>query len=236
MHARVTVAALAAGKHVYVEKPIATSTSDARRVLRAQELAEAKHGRRAVMAGFNYRFNPAYKQLRDLIHSNAVGDVVAVRSSFCTPARQLPGWKSSRTSGGGALLDLFSHHADLLPWLLDRPVEQVAAQVLSRESDQDTATVQLRFAGGVVGQCLHTISGSEVDEVEIIGTNGRLVADRLSGETASLPAQPPDAAERQAPCRCRTGRRHARSPQVDAALRWRAEPSLGLEALCRPLS
>ncbi len=223
MHARVAIAALAAGKHVYVEKPIATDLRNARRVLRARDLAEAKHGRRAAMTGFNYRFNPTWKQLRDLIHGNAVGDVVAVRSSFCTPSRQLPGWKATRQSGGGALLDLFSHHADLLPWLLDQSVENVDATVLSRETDQDTASVQLTFAGGVVAQCLHTISGSECDEIEIVGTNGRLVADRMNGQITRLPRSRP--VERGDKLRAGVGLMTTTPKRLKATLAPQGEPS-----------
>ena len=223
MHARVAVAALAAGKHVYVEKPIAINMPDARRVLRAADLAEKKHGRRVVMTGFNYRFNPTYKKLRDLLAADAVGDVVAVRSAFCSPARELPGWKQDRKSGGGALLDLFSHHADLLPWVLGERVNRVSASILSRQTSDDTASVSLTFANGVVGQCLHTISGSEVDEIEVVGTRGRIVADRINGQIHRFPRSRPS--ERGDKLRAAAGQAKAAPARLRATVAPQAEPS-----------
>ena len=178
LHADAAVAALEAGKHVYIEKPVAVDVHGARRLVEAERASGL-----VAMSGFNFRFHPAFVSLRQRLLAGEVGEVVGVRTIFTVPPRALPSWKVDRKTGGGAMLDQFSHHADLLRFLLDgvtdaRPI-RVTADVRSVLSDADTAAVTTRLAGGVLMQSMLSLSTAEQDRVEVLGTAGRAVADRL---------------------------------------------------------
>jgi predicted dehydrogenase len=83
LHARITVEALAAGKHVLVEKPLAVSLSDADRMREALE----QYGR-VLMVVENVRFDPLYKGLQDLLREGTVGTVIMIRLSRIHNFRQ----------------------------------------------------------------------------------------------------------------------------------------------------
>ena len=176
LHAEAATAALAAVLHVYVEKPLATGIEEAA-ALAARSLAPGQ----VAMVGFNYRFHPFYAEARQCIRAGALGQVVTVRSCFSTAPRELPDWKLRRNSGGGVLLDLASHHIDLLRFLLDEEVVEVSARLASRRSEDDTAWVQCWLAGGLVAQSFFSFAAIDEDRFEICGDRGKLIADRLRG-------------------------------------------------------
>jgi myo-inositol 2-dehydrogenase / D-chiro-inositol 1-dehydrogenase len=120
-HAELAVAAADAGKHFYLEKPIATDAAGARRVVDAAAAAGV-----IGAIGFNRRLHPLYQQARDLLAAGRIGRVRAVQTALCEPlpAETMPGWRRQRASGGGVLLDLASHHLDLLRWFLRDEVER----------------------------------------------------------------------------------------------------------------
>ena len=173
LHADAAVAALETGKHVYVEKPLATSLVDARRVI------DAANGKRAIaMMGFNYRFNPLTQQAKTKIAARTIGDVVAVRTVFSTATRPLAPWKQRRESGGGALLDLAVHHIDLIRHLLDADITSVSAHMASVRAEHDTVTLQLGLTTNAVAQIFCSLSAVDEDRIDVYGTNGKLSVDR----------------------------------------------------------
>ncbi|MGH7964538.1 MAG: Gfo/Idh/MocA family protein [Candidatus Binatia bacterium] len=173
LHAEATVAALERGKHVYVEKPLATSLNEARPVLAAWRRAGV-----VGMIGFNYRFNALYQAVRQHIQSARLGELVAARSVFSTAARTLPTWQHTRQNGGGVLLDLASHHVDLVHFLFGQEVREVFAGLRSQRSEDDSATLHLRLADGLLVQSFFSMSAVEEDRLEIYGQAGKLSVDR----------------------------------------------------------
>jgi predicted dehydrogenase len=172
--AAAAVAALESGKHVYVEKPIATTLADARDVVRAWRRAGT-----VGMVGLNYRLHPHYRRAREVIRSGRLGEIVGVRSVFSTPAAvQQPDWKMSRASGGGVLLDLGSHHVDLVHFLLERPVRTAFAELRSQRWEDDSATLELRLDDGTLVQSLFSLSAVDEERFEVYGTAGKLTVDR----------------------------------------------------------
>ena len=172
--AAAAVAALESGKHVYVEKPIATTLGDARAVVGAWRRAGT-----VGMVGLNYRLHPHYRRAREVIRSGSLGDLVGVRSVFSTPdAVQQPDWKMSRASGGGVLLDLGSHHVDLVHFLLERPVRTAFAELRSQRWEDDSATLELRLDDGTLVQSLFSLSAVDEERFEVYGTAGKLTVDR----------------------------------------------------------
>ncbi|MBM3888539.1 MAG: Gfo/Idh/MocA family oxidoreductase [Verrucomicrobia bacterium] len=173
LHVEAAIAALQHGKHVYLEKPLAINLDGGRRLLEVWRGS----GRVGTM-GFNYRFNPLYEEVGRLIQAGRLGEILSVRSVFTTPTRLLPEWKQTRQSGGGVLLDLASHHVDLVRFWFGREVREVSATVRSQRWEADTATVELRLANGLVVQSSFSLSAVDEDRFEIHGRAGNLRVDR----------------------------------------------------------
>lgn len=186
MHAESAIAAFEAGKHVYLEKPIAITGAEAQRVLDAWR-ASGKQG----MIGFNYRFHPLYLEAKRRIDAGDVGQLVAIRSIFCSAAREVPGWKRQRATGGGVLLDLFSHHADLARFFTGDEIDRVFAQTRSARTEDDTASVELRMRNGLTMQSFHSMCTADVDRFEFLGDKATLVLDRYAATLDRvLPTRP----------------------------------------------
>ncbi len=175
LHAELVIAACAAGKHVYLEKPLASSTTDGARVVDAAARAGV-----TVMLGFNRRFHPVYEQARALIQDGGLGRIRAVQSTFCEPVLPgaMPEWKRRRATGGGVLLDLASHHIDLLRWFLSDEVAVVDASLESEQSEQDSARLELSLRGGAHTQSWFSCRTGTSDWLEFAGERGTLRVDR----------------------------------------------------------
>ena len=171
-HAELAAGAAAAGKHVYVEKPLATTRDDALRVVEAVAATGV-----VAAVGFNRRFHPVFRHADALLRQNAIGRVVAVQSVFGQRLDHLPGWKHARASGGGAVLDLASHHADLFRWLVGDVVE-AQAWTGSERSEDDRATIRWRLEPGVEAQTSVSFRVAQTDVVQVVGEEGVLRADR----------------------------------------------------------
>lgn len=142
LHAEVAIAALEQGKHVYLEKPLATGLDEAQRVLAAWRSAGT-----VGMIGFNYRFSPLNGAVRQYLVEKHVGELTCVRSVFSAAPHDLPAWKQARRSGGGVLLDLASHHVDLVRFFFEQEIGEVSAALRSQRGEDDSAVTQLRLAG-----------------------------------------------------------------------------------------
>lgn len=175
-HADAARAALTAGKHVYVEKPLAASVEDARAVLDAWRGSGL-----TAMVGFNLRFQPHYRRLRDDLAAGRIGAPVAVRSIMGSARRELPAWKQSRSTGGGVLLDLASHQVDLVRFLLGREVVRVIGASRAPAGEPETVALVLELDDGTVAQLLASHAGADVDVFEVMGEGGVLSVDRLGG-------------------------------------------------------
>ena len=160
LHADAAIMALQRKKHVYVEKPLATSLADAERVLAAWQGSGL-----TAMMGFNYRYNPIVQRAHARLAAGAVGEIIGVHTVFTTSRRSIPAWKQHRGTGGGVLLDLAVHHVDLVRFLLDTEVARVSADVRSASSDQDTAFLQLRLTNGATVQSMCSLSAVDEDRI-----------------------------------------------------------------------
>lgn len=140
-HAGITIAALDAGKHVFVEKPLAGTLDDARLIV----AAAAKHPRLVVQAGFCERFNVNYMEAKRAVVDGKLGDVRAIHSSRVAPySFSDPGWELG-------VLDTAVHNLDLILWLKQSgPVRVLArgTQVYGESSIPHSVTTTLTFADG----------------------------------------------------------------------------------------
>lgn len=173
LHAEIAGAVLERGLHLYLEKPIAASLEEAEPVVELWR----RQGT-VAMVGFNYRFHPLFQSARKVIASGRLGAPLAVRSVFSTWIEDLPAWKTTRATGGGVLLDLASHHVDLIHFLFGQEVADVSAQICSRRAEADTAALELRLQNGLLVQSFFSLSSVEEDRLEIYGEAERLQVDR----------------------------------------------------------
>jgi predicted dehydrogenase len=169
---------LAAGVPLYLEKPVATRVEDGERLVAAATAAGAP----LAVAGFNRRFHPLFAHARVLLDAGAVGEVHAVSTLFCEPhdPAAMPAWKRGRDGGGGALLDLGTHHFDLLRWLFRDEVVAVDADISSTATEHDAASVRLRLAGGITATTYVSFRAGRVDAMEFAGDRGVLRVDRYA--------------------------------------------------------
>ena len=175
IHADLAVAALQAGKHVFVEKPIATSAHDAERVM------AAAHGTSlSAMVGFNRRRHPMFEQARRLIVNGELGSIRAVQSAFCEPMASdvMSVWRRNRDTGGGVLLDLASHHIDLVRWFLGDEVAAVDCSIASEATEHDVASLSLSMVKGASVQGFFSYRTGRSDYIEFVGEGGTLRIDR----------------------------------------------------------
>ena len=179
LHGPIALATLETERHLYLEKPIAATVEQGRQV------AAAAHEEAVVATiGFNWRFQPLVARARELVGAGAIGDVRAVSTVFCEPSK-MPPWKRSRAEGGGVLLDLGSHHFDLVRWLLAAEVERVDATLRSEATEHDSASVRLVLDDGRVASSFFSFRAGKVDTLELVGDRGVLRVDRYA-RTLSL--------------------------------------------------
>jgi predicted dehydrogenase len=228
LHSVAARTAFEAGKHVYLEKPIAIDADDAAAVVAAWR-SSGKTG----MTGFNQRFHPVVGRAREAIRGGVIGTIVGARMASGSPPRELPAWKRSRATGGGALLDALSHHADLARFLFDDEVRDVSASVRSLRSEFDNAWTTLTMIGGVRVESRVSFTSPQENRFEVTGEEGTLRIDRIEGSLTL------DAGGARWSRRARIAREIARLRHLSAGLRSalasRRDPSyrLALSALVR---
>jgi predicted dehydrogenase len=179
----VAVAALGAGKHVLVEKPMGKDAADA-----AAIAAAAQASGKILKVGFNHRYHGALMKARELFAAGAAGALVNIRARYGHGAR--PGyeheWRGDPAlAGGGELTDQGAHLIDLILWLAGKPREAFAytqTAVWPISPLEDNAFALLRFNGGPVAS-LHAswTQWKNLFSFEIFGTGGSLVVDGLGG-------------------------------------------------------
>jgi predicted dehydrogenase len=167
LHGPVTLAAIAAGKHVLCEKPLAATTEEARELERAAAQAEV-----LTACGFNYRFVPALRIVHRLLADGHLGEVRHYRGLY------LQDWLSNNADWPGTLSSTTRHHAhlfDMLRHLVGEPLSVIgsATKILSEADDAFLGGFEL--PGGVTASlesssCATGWKGRH--RVEINGTDG----------------------------------------------------------------
>src|SRR5581483_3305527 len=150
-HEEIVLAALAAGKHVLCEKPLATTVAACRRMVEA-----ARRSGRVLATGFNHRYFPAVKYLKDVLASGRMGTLDHVRafaghtglSEFNAP------WMHSKEGiGGGALMDVGIHVIDLVRYVLGEVSQVYGAathEIWKQDGAEDNGFALLRSPSGKV--------------------------------------------------------------------------------------
>jgi predicted dehydrogenase len=155
MHAPAALAALAAGKHVLVEKPIALTVEDA-----DEMIAAAERAKRLLMVGQVLRFFPEFAYIRQCMDRGEYGDLVAAhfKRVISRPNWSGENWFADASRTGGAVVDLHIHDADFVHHLLGMPEEVSAAGVTAPDGQVDYLVTQYRYKGR--NRCITAASGN----------------------------------------------------------------------------
>ncbi|GAA4775714.1 Gfo/Idh/MocA family protein [Microbacterium gilvum] len=149
VHAEVAIAALAAGKHVLCEKPLARTVAEAERMAEAARTAPA--GTRA-MCGFSYRRTPALAYARQLIADGRLGAIRHVRAQYLQdwltdPEAPLTWRLDKDVAGSGTLGDIGAHSIDTAQWLLGDDIAAVSAQLRTFVAERPILSEQRGLGG-----------------------------------------------------------------------------------------
>ncbi|MDF2051965.1 Gfo/Idh/MocA family oxidoreductase [Arthrobacter sp. Cr_A7] len=195
MHAEIAVAALEAGKHVLVEKPLANTLAEAELMTAAAAKARARGVQ--SMIGFNYRRVPALALARELISEGRVGTVRHVRAAYLQDwlaDDQAPmTWRLRKeTAGSGALGDIASHAIDQVLYLLGDQVTEVSGRLhtfVDRRPGtngpedvtvDDAAWATLSLASGAIAsvEASRVATGRKNSlQIEVYGDKGSILFD-----------------------------------------------------------
>jgi predicted dehydrogenase/threonine dehydrogenase-like Zn-dependent dehydrogenase len=157
-HAALAIRALEAGKHVFVEKPLAITTDSLAGIEAAHAAASGQTAAPILMVGFNRRFSPLTAEVRRLL-----GAVTAPKAFVMTVnAGSIPTghWTHDPEAGGGRIVGECCHFIDLLRFLAGAPIRSHHVQSI-RGGQGDTATVDLAFGDGSIGSVHYFANGSK---------------------------------------------------------------------------
>lgn len=186
-HAPLLEAAAAAGKHVFCEKPLDLDYDVAARAVAAAQRAGIR-----LQVGFNRRFDPSFRRVRDAVRGGEIGALCMLRVISRDPAP--PPIEYVRNSGG-LFLDMMIHDFDMVRFVSEDEVEEVQAfgtvrvdPEIGKAGDIDTAVVSLRLATGalaVIENSRRAVYGYD-QRVEAFGVEGAIEAGNRTASTTWL--------------------------------------------------
>jgi predicted dehydrogenase len=186
LHAELTITALAAGKHVLCEKPMAMNYAEAQRMV-----AAGQHSGRLFGVAYYRRLFPKLIRAKELIAQGAIGQPLLAEANC-------HGWLESEDrawlrdpamAGGGPLYDIGSHRIDALNFLFGQPLRAIGllSNAVHLLAVEDSATALIEYS-----HCVHGVVdvrwNSQVarDQFRVIGTEGEINLDPLSGPELRL--------------------------------------------------
>ena len=178
LHAQLSLEAIAAGKHIFCEKPIDQSVAKIEEVKAALEASPKKL---VYQVGFNRRYDHNYRAMRKAVQEGKIGEVQFVRVSSRDPE---PPPAEYVSLSGGMFMDMMIHDLDMVRYLSGQEIVEVYAQgaclidpAIGEAGDVDTVAINLKLANGA----LATIDGSRKavygydQRGEVFGSKGCIV-------------------------------------------------------------
>jgi predicted dehydrogenase len=172
-HADVAIAALDAGKHLFLEKPLAPSLEEADRIVERAARSPLR-----VLVDLNFRRHRLVERARQLVRSGRLGRIQAVRSAFTNPVldEEIP-WKTRRPLAGGALVDRAVHHFDLWRFVLGEEVAEVFGLTRSEQGDDQSTLVSARTTEGTPLFTLALDDSVVTHDLAVYGSEAAVFAD-----------------------------------------------------------
>ena len=183
-HAELALAAIAAGKHVLIEKPIALSMADARRIVKAAQESEVTVG-----VCHQNRFNLAVVQMRRALEAGRFGKLshgaVTVRWNRSEDYYDQAAWRGTWAQDGGTLMNQCIHGIDLLRWMMGDEIAEVCGMTARRLHEhtecEDVGMAVIRFQNGALGTVEGTANVYPRDMEETLSLFGERGTVSLGG-------------------------------------------------------
>ena len=179
LHAKQVIAALAAGKHVFCEKPLCLSEEELRSIVAAY-LGVPSAQRPALMVGFNRRFAPMTARMKSFLApiSEPLALHYRINAGYLPPDH----WVNDREQGGGRIRGEVCHFVDLLMFLAASPVVEVDARAVGNSGrySGDNVLVSLRFGNGSEGTISYLANGDRTfskERIEVFGGGSTAVLE-----------------------------------------------------------
>jgi predicted dehydrogenase/threonine dehydrogenase-like Zn-dependent dehydrogenase len=175
LHAPMVIESLNAGKHVFVEKPLALNTTELDQIIAAQQ----KSGKN-ITVGFNRRFSPHITKIKELV-GNAPMNVIATMNAGSIPANV---WVHDMKVGGGRIIGEACHFIDLITFLTGSKVKSVCmnAMGVNPEENTDNASILLQYENGSTGVINYFANGSKAyskERVEVFSQERTFIMDNF---------------------------------------------------------
>ncbi|MEP6918763.1 MAG: Gfo/Idh/MocA family oxidoreductase [Acidobacteriota bacterium] len=189
LHARATIAAARAGKHVIVEKALCLTLEEADEMIAVCQAHDRK-----LMYAEELCFAPKYERVRTLVGEGAIGRIYHLRQCEKHSGPHSDWFYDVNRAGGGAFMDMGCHGLAWLRWMLGgRPtVVSVSAHMQTglihpgRTRAEENAVCIVEFEGGAIGVVENSWAklGGMEDRIEVTGTGGVIYADLFMGNSA----------------------------------------------------
>ena len=188
LHARITIAAATAGKHVIIEKPLCLTLEEA-----DEMIAACKTHKRKLMYAEELCFAPKYERVRELVREGALGSIYHLRQCEKHSGPHSDWFYDLNQSGGGALMDMGCHGFAWFRWMLGAETRvllyaQMQTGLLHRARTrcEENSVCTVQFDGGVIGVVENSWAklGGMEDRIEVYGTGGVVYADLFMGNSA----------------------------------------------------
>ncbi|WP_299819629.1 Gfo/Idh/MocA family oxidoreductase [uncultured Pontibacter sp.] len=180
-HAAYTLQVAAAGKPVYVEKPMALNYAQCQQMITACSDAGVP-----LFVAYYRRGQQAFLKVKELVQSRFIGDIRFVNIKLYQPLQphlykhEIPWRVQPEISGGGLFHDLAAHQFDILDFILG-PLADASGQATNQAglyAADDLVTAQFKFDNGVLGSgvwCFSVTEQQQEDSIEIVGSKGRII-------------------------------------------------------------
>lgn len=183
-HASLVAQALEAGKHVFVEKPLAIDFSGLEQVEESYKAAHASGTGPQVMVGFNRRFSPQVQKMKALLEP--VKEPKSFIMTMNAGAIPTDHWTQDNGAGGGRIIGEACHFIDLMRYLAGSEIASVQARRMGDHPGvavtEDKASITLGFADGSFGTILYLANGASSfpkERVEVFAAGGVLQLDNF---------------------------------------------------------
>jgi len=182
LHTEAVLTALAAGAHVFSEKPMATTLAEARQIY---ETAQQAKGRYQV--GHNRRFAPVYQYCKQVIANNFA--VTSANMKMNRGELQNPSWVGNTAITGGFLYETTIHLLDMARWLIGEIVEVECRGNSRAYGEVDNFSMLLTFVGGqfaTFNSCAHTTWAFPFETIELYGAHQQIVTQEMEKVSHSV--------------------------------------------------
>ncbi|HRI19366.1 MAG TPA: bi-domain-containing oxidoreductase [Panacibacter sp.] len=178
LHAKMVTECLQAGRHVFVEKPLALNEAE------LNEIIAAYNGTVMLTVGFNRRFSPHIKKIKELVGNSPVNIIATMNAGFI-PANV---WVHDMKVGGGRIIGEACHYIDLISFITGSKVAAVCMNAMGNNpaENTDNASVLLQYENGSTGVINYFSNGSKAyskERIEVYTQERTLVMDNFRTTT-----------------------------------------------------